>query len=58
MEIEMKRFKARQAEMWAKIRQEREAWQIQKKKCIDSCNKENPVIEKVESNSMCTEYIK
>ena len=28
MEIEMKKFKARQAEMWAKIRQEREALQI------------------------------
>ena len=30
LEIEMKKFKARQAEMWAKIRQEREALEIQK----------------------------
>ena len=30
MEIEMKKFKARQDEMWAKIRQEREALQIKK----------------------------
>ena len=50
----MKKFKARQTEMWAKIRQEREALQIQKAKSIDSGNKENSVIEKVESNSMCT----
>ena len=39
MEIEMKTFKAQQAEMWAKIRQEREALQIQKDKGIDSGNK-------------------
>ena len=35
MEIEMKKFKARQAEMWAKIRQEREALRIQKYKSVD-----------------------
>ena len=44
MEIEMKKFKARQAEMWAKIRQEQEALQIQKDKVVDSGNKENSVI--------------
>jgi hypothetical protein len=58
MEIEMKKFKARQAEMWAKIRQEREALQIQTEKSIDSGNKENSVIEKAKSNSICTESIK
>ena len=58
MEIEMKRFKARQAEMWAKIRQEREALQIQKDKGIDSGNKENSVIEKAESSSIYSESIK
>ena len=31
--------------------------QSQKEKSIDSCNKENSVIEKAESNSMCTESI-
>ena len=41
----MKTFKARQAGMWAKIRQEREALQIQKDKSIDSGNNENSVIE-------------
>ena len=46
MEIEMKKFKARQAEMWAKIRQERKALEIQKDKSIDSGKKENAVIEK------------
>ena len=53
----MKKFKARQAEMWAKIRQEREALQIKKDKGIDSGNKENPVIEKAESSSIYYESI-
>ena len=57
MEIEMKRFKARQAEMWAEIRQEREALQIQKDKVIDSGNKENSVTEKAESSSIDSESI-
>ena len=34
MEIEMKKFKARQSKMWAKIRQEREGLEIQKDKVI------------------------
>jgi len=58
MEIEMKKFKARQAEMWAKIRQEREALQIKKDKVIDSGNKENSVIGKAESSSIYSESIK
>ena len=58
MEIEMKKFKARQTEMWAKIRQEREALQIQKDKGIDSGNKENSVIGKAESSSIYSESIK
>ena len=58
MEIEMKKFKARQAEMWAKIRREREALQIQKDKVIDSGNKENSVIRKAESSSIYSESIK
>ena len=57
MEIEMKKFKARQAEMWAKIRWEREGLQIQKDKVVDSGNKENSVIRKAESNIMCAESI-
>ena len=44
MEIEIKKFKACQAKMWAKIRQEREALEIQKDKSIDSGKKENSVI--------------
>ena len=58
MEIEMKKFKARQAEMWAEIRQEREAFQIKKDKVIDSGNKENLVIGKAESSSIYSESIK
>ena len=58
MEIEIKRFKARQAEMWAKIRQERKALQIKKDKVIDSGNKENSVIRKAESSSIYSETIK
>ena len=58
MEIEMKKFKARQAEMWAKIRQEREALQIKKDKVIDSGNKENSVIRKAKSSSIYSESIK
>ena len=58
MEIEMKKFKARQAEMWAKIRREREALQIQKDKVVDSGNKENSVIRKAESSSIYSESIK
>ena len=54
----MKKFKARQAEMWAKIRREREALQIQKDKVIDSSNKENSVIRKAESSSIYSESIK
>ena len=58
MEMEMKKFKARQAEMWAKIRREREALQIQKDKVVDSGNKENSVIRKAESSSIYSESIK
>ena len=54
-EIEMRKFKARQTEMWARIRQEREALQIQKEKSVDSDNKVISVIEKAESNITCTE---
>ena len=54
----MKKFKAREAEMWAKIRQEREALQIKKNKVIDSDNKENSVIGKAKSSSIYSESIK
>ena len=44
--------------MWAKIRQEREALQIQKDNVIGSGNKENSVTEKAESSSIYSESIK
>lgn len=54
----MKKFKARQAEMWAKIRRKREASQIQKDKVVDSGNKENLIIRKAKSSSIYSEFIK